>query len=381
MRQTSQVVFDGNVEKVRDTSLELLRIVLMYVIIAHHLVTNSGIRGFYNFDSSPFNTMFLELWGMWGKTAVNVFVLISGYFMCMSKLTWQRVLKLWLEIKLYRIAIYIIFLFAGYEVFSVSSIFKVIFNNIYNIENSFTASFLCFYLFIPFYNFIIDRMEQKQLLRLIGLLLLMYTVSSTIFFNGYVFNHVGWYMTLYFIAAYTRIYPTRWMQRKNFTGKALLISVIASYVSVACLVFMRSRIGGWIESYFFMSDSHKLLALVVSLFVFLWFRNLQLPHSKIINNIASTTFGVLLIHANSNAMQTFLWNDLLDVPSWFALPGWKLVLYAMICPLIIFVVCASIDAIRICVLEKPLFIWIRKNENSIDEMVKRIGDKLKGVLN
>lgn len=377
MSQTSQSVLAENTKKVRDTNFELLRIILMYIIIAHHLVVNSGIRNLYNFQSSPFNTMFLELWGMWGKTAVNVFVLISGYFMCVSRLTWQRVLKLWLEIKFYRIIIYIGCLFMGYEFFSIGRVFKIIFNNICNLNNSFTASFLAFYLFIPFYNFVIDKMERKRLLQLIGLLLLMFTVSSTFFFNGYVFNYVGWYMTLYFIAAYIRIYPTWWMQSKRFTGKILMISTFASYASVICLVFMRSQIGGWIESYFFVSDSHKLLALVVSVFAFLWFKNLQIKNNRVINYIASTTFGVLLIHANSDAIRIFLWNDLLDVPSWFYLPGWKLVLYAIICPAVILIVGALIDTIRIYMLERPLFNWIRRNTNFIEEIAQKLVDKLK----
>ena len=100
----------GSTTQGRNSNLELLRIILMLLIVAHHFVVNSGITEVYDLKGSPVNTLFLELWGMWGKTAINVFVLISGYFMCTSKLTWKRFLKIVMEVKFYHIVMFSILL-------------------------------------------------------------------------------------------------------------------------------------------------------------------------------------------------------------------------------------------------------------------------------
>lgn len=39
--------------------------------------------------------------GGWGKTTINAYVLITGYFMCKSQMTWRKLAKLVLEIKFY----------------------------------------------------------------------------------------------------------------------------------------------------------------------------------------------------------------------------------------------------------------------------------------
>ena len=366
----------GSTTQGRNSNLELLRIILMLLIVAHHFVVNSGITEVYDLKGSPVNTLFLELWGMWGKTAINVFVLISGYFMCTSKLTWKRFLKIVMEVKFYHIVMFSILLVMGYEIFSFKRLFIIIFKNLNGVESGFTPSFLAFYLFIPFYNIVVEKLEKKKLLQLIGLLLLLFTVTATFFFNHNVFHHVGWYMTLYFIAAYIRLYPAWWMKSSRFTGIGLIVSVLLGYLSVLGIELFNYIFNKGFRSYYFVADSNKILALVISVFAFLWFNNLKIQQSKFINGIASTTFGVLLIHANSDAMRTFLWNDLLNVPGMFEYSIWKLVLCAVLSAVGIFAVCSAIDYIRICVIEKPLFRWIGKNEDKITSVCKMLIDKI-----
>ena len=91
-----------NFDNKRQSNIELLRIVSMFLVVAHHYVVNSGVNELFDF-SKPVsaNTLFLQWWGMWGKTAINAFVLITGYFMCRSRLTIRKMLKLYLEVQFY----------------------------------------------------------------------------------------------------------------------------------------------------------------------------------------------------------------------------------------------------------------------------------------
>ena len=122
----------------------------MLSIIAHHYVVNSTITQMYDYSNITGNMIFLQLWGIWGKTAINVFVLISGYFMCKSNLTIKRLLKLYLDIKFYKFLLFISLAVSGYQAISFKEIFKSVFNMAHGINNGFPASFLAFYLFIPF---------------------------------------------------------------------------------------------------------------------------------------------------------------------------------------------------------------------------------------
>ena len=48
----------------RDSNLELMRIVLMFVIVAHHFVVNSGVLGIIAPTDLSANAVFIRLWGM-----------------------------------------------------------------------------------------------------------------------------------------------------------------------------------------------------------------------------------------------------------------------------------------------------------------------------
>lgn len=70
-----------------------MRIITMFFIVAGHYATN-GIMileggPIYN-DPTSWKSLFLLVFGAWGKVGINCFVLITGYFMCTSKITVKK---------------------------------------------------------------------------------------------------------------------------------------------------------------------------------------------------------------------------------------------------------------------------------------------------
>ena len=62
--------------KQRESNLELFRIITMLLIVAHHFVVNSGLMdadGVIASDPLSANSVFLLLFGAWGKTGINCF--------------------------------------------------------------------------------------------------------------------------------------------------------------------------------------------------------------------------------------------------------------------------------------------------------------------
>ena len=313
----------------RRSNLEFLRIIAMICIIAHHYVVNSGIEEYYDFANINANMVFLQVWGAWGKTAINCFVLISGYFMCTSQLTYTRYLKVYFTAKMYKIILFFILAIMGYQVVSVSSIVRLLFCYLLRAGEGFTGSFLVFYLFIPFYNCCINALTKSQLKILNVLLLFFEVVVPTFLFNEGLFNPIVWYMTLYFVAAYMRLYPEAWMKNNKICGTYLLLVFIIASVSIMVVDFWGVDFG-FDAYYHMMGESNKLFAFLIGIFAFLFFNNLKIEDSKIINKIAATTFGVLCIHANSDAMRTFLWKNVLNVSGHYSSSFFVVVVHALL---------------------------------------------------
>lgn len=112
---------------------------------------------------------------------------------------------------------------------------------------------------------------------------------------------------------------------------------------------------GW--PYIFVMDSITPLAVITSVFAFLFFKNLQVHYNKLINIVAASTFGVLLIHDNSRIMQDWLWKHSLKPVEFFSR---NIYLHAFLCVIGVYVFCTLIDFVRIRLLEKPFFLWFDK---------------------
>lgn len=339
---------------VRNSNLELFRILSMLVIVAHHYVVNSGlIECIGEKTHLHFVDYFLLLFGWGGKTGINCFVLITGYFMCTSHITKQKFCKLLGEYYFYTIGIWAVFLLTGYEAFSVKGLLQVLFP-FFTVSNGFTSCFLLFYLLIPFLNKLIHALTQREHFLLLLWGLGIYAVLPSFAKTEVTFNYVTWFSILYVLAAYLRLYPQPWFESSQVTGLLALASLVLSWGSVVVLAWFSRAVGKgiWL-SYFFVSDSNKVLALATGVSLFLFFRSLKLGYSKCINTIAASTFGVLMIHANSDTMRRWLWRDVCNNVGAYTVGN--VVLHAVVCIVIIYAVCTLIDMGRIWLLRHIRF--------------------------
>ena len=372
--------FDKNRNKAilsqfRDSNIELLRIVTMFFIVAHHYVVNSGLTSIGGpIDSAPLSrkSVFLLLFGAWGKTGINCFVLITGYFMCKSNITLKKFVKLLGEVMFYKIIIGSVFYVTGYEEVSVKAIVKMIMP-ISSVQTNFTGCYILFFLFIPFLNILIKHLTEKQHALLLMLCGFTYTFFGTIKLLPVSMNYVSWFIVLYFISSYIRLYPKNIFSKTRVWGFLTIVCILLCSLSVICCTWLSVKLNKdlW---FFFVTDSNTFLSVVTGICSFMFFKNFKIKYNSLINAVASTTFGILMIHANCDAMRRWLWQDIcrnVEVYNDQFMP-----LISVGCVMAIFCICSFIDWIRIIFIERPLMkkielwepkvvMWWKKKEQRI----------------
>jgi hypothetical protein len=356
--------------KQRQTNLELFRVITMILIIAHHYVVNSGLLdagGKIYSNPLCLRSLFLLFFGCFGKIGINCFVLITGYFMCTSSITLKKFFRLFFEVLFYNVVINAVFCLTGYSSLTLKELFVNILP-ISSLELNFTGCFLLFYLCIPFLNSLLRAMNQRQHMQLMGLALFAYVIMGTIPFFAVRMNYLSWFVVLYLVASYIRLYPLDIFRRTRFWGVAAAICVALCFVSVFCCAWLGHRLGKNI-AYLFVVDSNTFLAFLTGVCSFLFFKNLRIPHIPCINWIAASTFGVLQIHANNDAMRRFLWNTTFGNVRMYSSP--LMPLHAIGCVLLVFTVCTLLDKVRIHLIARPLCRLMTPCNDKIASLLKK----------
>ena len=359
------------VEKKRESNIELFRVFMMLLIVAHHYVVNSGLLDAIEHAPFGFKSAFLLIFGAWGKVGINGFVLITGWYMCTSRITAKKFLKLLGEVVFYKLLIWLIFVALGVEGFGLGSLLRAALP-VRLVSSDFVDCFLVFYLLIPFLNILISAMDQKRHLLLLVLLFGVYTVLGSFpLYISVTFNYVSWFAVIYLLGAYLRLYRE---EPKMGCGLRFLLSVLAASASVVGIAYLKARFSFSIARYFFVNDANKLLAVLPAVYAFRFFQGLRLGYRKLINIVASATFGVLLIHANSDAMRTWLWKTTLRNTEAFHQSWW--LAHALLSVLAVYVVCTGIDLLRIYLLERPFFRWYERRKERFESAIRQKADRL-----
>lgn len=335
----------------RSSNVELFRIILMVFLIASHYIHNSGILDEIYTQSFGLKTVIMTVFGMWGKPIINSFLVITGYYMCLGKTNYLKWIRFLCQVLFYNIVIYLLFVAFGITKISASGII----NNVLPIKSiwtDFVSCYLIFYLLIPFINILIQSMDKRQHFTLLIILGFVYVVLGTTPKIVVTMNYISWFTFVYILASFFRLYCESMMKNKRIWIAMFCLIYSVSILSVVAGLYISYRAEMRL-TYYLLEDSNKLLAVLLGFSFFGLFYNMNIKQSKFINAVASTTFGVLLIHANSDLMRKWLWEDLLKCTKFFNSQYY--IYHAVICVLGVYIACVVIDLIRQRIIEKPLF--------------------------
>lgn len=289
----------------------------------------------------------IAVFGMWGKPIINVFVLITGWFMCKRDITLHKWVKTIIIVLFYNVSIHLIFVLSGHIKFSLS---RMIFDflPVKSVATNFVSCYLLFYLMIPFINILIKSIDMRQHFMLIAIMGGIYVVLGSTPKFSITFNYISWFLFVYMLSAYARIYLHSVKKGVKYWGIRFIITYFLAVISVVSGVYI-SRGTGLRAIYYFLEDSNKILAIMLAFSIFSMFNSMNIKNNKI-NIISKTTFGVLLIHTNSETMRNWIWNDLLRCTTYF---NTSLYLIHAVCSvLLVYLACVFIEEIRIVIFDK-----------------------------
>lgn len=361
----------------RQSSIELLRIIAMIMIVFHHFAVHG------DFDWQSTGATIPHLWYnlimMGGKIGVDVFVLISGYFLINSNgkiFNFKRILKFWGQVFFYSIGIYVVSCALGVSDFRIKSLIKAIFPITFS-SWWFASTYFVLYIIHPFLNKFLHGLDKKSYQSLLVMLVILWSVIPTFTTFSYQSNSLLWFMTLYAIAGYAQLYGfNRKLTSKHYFVLWLIFSILTYALSVIfTLMGERWNIFLSYSTYFF--GQEKVTVLLISLALFMCFATLEMNYHKWINVLASATFGVYLIHDN-NILQPLLWGDVFNnaqyQDSLFLVP------YSIIVVIIVYLICTIIDLIRRQIFEKYYMLLVNKYEDTILKPFSRICDFFKRIV-
>lgn len=341
-------------EKKRASNFELLRIVSMIFIIMHHYSVHGG---FEFAQSLTFNKCLIRLMAIGGKLGVNCFVFISGYFLIKSKFHLRSLVKLIFQVVFYSILFFMIYFWSigirsgqtGLEMV-LGAIFPITYEQYW-----FATTYVVMYILTPFINKMILNLKKQEHFRLIVILTIMWAIIPELKIFSYValeFSNLGWFIFLYTLASYVRLYPCNYFQKYKMNKWIFIISYIGIFTwsfGFDLLTAVTGYSGGGAD---YLNTMNLFPVLVCSFSLFLTFKNLDIKYRKTINVIASTTFGIYLIHDNCY-VRTWLWQCAFSNAEY--LESSFLIVHAICAVSLVFFGCSLIEYIRLQMLEKNLF--------------------------
>lgn len=340
-----------NKAKERNSNIELLRIVAMFMIVISHYTVHNGVVN----SALPlgFNRFLLEITDL-GNIGVIIFVLITGYYNINSLKPFKlkRLFSMILQVFFYSAIIYLIFVLTGQEQFSFTGLIKN-FLPITFVRYWFASAYILLYIFIPYINLFLRKINKGQHLSLVLILVLIFSVLPTITGQKFFGNELIFMMMSYTIGAYLGRFKNNFFSKKRNSWVVLLTCGIVLIVSIITFDLLGLWISMFGEHSAYLLYRHTIISALIAISVFSIFSAKKPFSNAVVNTVAGCMFGVYLISDNP-LVRRVIWIDVLKVPYYVNEP--ILALHMMGSVLLVFVICIGVDYVRQKTLEKGLFI-------------------------
>ena len=312
--------------KDRDYSFDVLRIMAMFFIVVFHFFVHGVMHhhttpeiGFALCEMSSLpeiiNFFLSESCLVVVSTGVNLFVMISGYFLITrTDYRIHSLIRLWIRVFFYSVVISIAFYCLGKG--SLADVLRSFFPLITS-QYWFIVVYFALMAVAPFLSKLANSISQADYkTMLLALFLINFIVPFGRLLSGG--GHLLWFVFLYLLAGYIRLYP---MEIKRIRTKTVVIGmvIILCYISYAFIPVVKSGITGQtVSTVYLVEPSYNSLVFFLSVLIFCNFMNRSLSlgkYSGLIRATSSSTLGVYLL-TDHGLVRDWLWENLLECQLW-----------------------------------------------------------------
>lgn len=307
------------------------------------------------YDSLTAGKVFLQCFGMFGRTACTAFMLMTGYYSCMFVRNdhWRRIVPLASQAVFWSLALHFLlpplfgvdtwhyrpheWLYAVCPFLSGGGIW-------------FVTQYIAFWCFVPVVNPMLGALSRRQFHLLFLLFGLFWILPGTLLPSRmqpeWSFGGMAYFFFVYSIGAYIKKHPPQnYGHTFVLSRKRMVLLAISSVTAMVCSVIALDAAGVVLKTnqlihhamHFCIESS--ILSIFCAVSLFLLFQGLDF-RSRFINWIASSVLGIYLIHAL--CPHTFIWHGISPITEHTG----SLASHALIKCLVVFLCCLVLDKIR-----------------------------------
>lgn len=352
--------------KKRIVSVELLRIIsMMMVVMLHYLSKGNFLQPLTGeFGINSYIAWFLEAFSI---VAVNVYMLISGYFLVESSFKLGRLAELICQVMFYSVLVPVILIAFGVISIGEMGIYRLAqyVLPIHMDQYWFATAYVLMYLFAPLLAGAAKSMEKKQLQITIVLLLLFLSVPKSIIPVQLTIDSLGydalWFMCVFLVAAYIRLYGISLFDssKKGFLYYVCSVFVIYGGTMLLRIVCLKTgALESFVQNAYHYNHILNLFAAVSLFYGFInWNISSKSKVSGLICKVAPYTFGVYLLHEHIELRwlwPTWCGADLYETPA-------LMVARAFVAVIIVFIIGIFVDMLRGMLFGVVQKLWEKKN--------------------
>lgn len=307
--------------KIRNSSFELLRIILMIFIILSHIMYHT--KSLPKLSSKNYRILinnkyiFLRIISNYGKFGDIIFIMISGFF-SIKRTTFHYVKFILIATQTYTYHYLLLF---------ISNKLKILFKDVKLIKRKkgamffplisinghwFSQNYLLILIFMPFINTGLLNLSYQQYKTLVILIIAFYCVIKGIISIYQISNNifsVNPFLKLllpYIIGGFIRVFDLKFKSFWKYSGIIFFILTIAMEVIFDKLaLYFKNYL--WIAYQSQLSlQLYSIFPIISSMGIVYIFKNIEI-YNKYINFISSSILGIYLIHANKN-IAPFIYN-------------------------------------------------------------------------
>lgn len=357
----------GTQTNIRQSNLELLRILCILAIISEHFSWQSEISNYMT--GGILSQGFMIIISSLSRVGCDIFVIIGAWFLCEQKFKLFRCVHIWLTIISYTVSMTLICKF----ILGIPVDFAQFIQAFFPIEKSplWFASYYIVLLFVsPLLNNALKNLSRNH----IKLVLVLYFIGSCVYKTitndkGFFSSEIWAFVFLYMLTGYIKMYHyNNIMNIKRLYAGALAFLV---WLLLSCGRFISSFYGwsivqSYCETYRCCLDSIPCLVIAYGFFIF--FLQTEMGYSKVINTFAKTSLGIYCFH-QVPCFYNYWWRQILDVV--MNVCRGRVYLCSVIIILVTYFMGYLLESLRTAFFDKTMHRWLRRWCDGIDTCIQR----------